>query len=420
MKKVIALAVVAAIVVWWVAAAPRDDIRIAPSVTLDPATADAIRAVDRSADFASGLEHFPSSLPGFDDVAFPGGGNRALVTGGDGKIWSFDLATHAAEPLVDPPLMAYGIHEAPGNANVAYFCASRSYGPTQPGERVGLYRLTLDTRTIEPLVVDVPATDLRNERAVVYADDDAKAPELRAGAGGSRRELLVCDNLEVSEDGRRIYFSEPFDYAGASVDDAVDEAIALAPNGRLWRHDLDTGATRLIAEGFHFINGVLYDPHPGQPREESVIVNQTSHFRLTRFHLRGAKAGTSEVVLDGLTGMNDGMDRDPAGRIWLALFTEGSGVLAWAHRNAWVKPILMRLPARLLLRKPRRTGVLVLTPDGRRPLYSAMYEGPLLTSIASAVPSPHGLYLANLALGDRERQQTGMVRLKWPAQLRTN
>jgi hypothetical protein len=137
---------------------------------------------------------------------------------------------------------------------------------------------------------------------------------------------------------------------------------------------------------------VLYDLHNGQPREESVIVNQTSHFRLTRFYLRGPKAGTAEVVLDGLTGMNDGMDRDAAGRIWLALFTEGSPVLTWLHAHAWVKPLFLRIPPKLLLREPRRTGVLVLSPDGRRPLYAAMYKGPLLTSIPSAVATPAGVY----------------------------
>jgi hypothetical protein len=417
MKKWLTIAVLAAILIWWMAAAPRADISIAASVKLDPATAEAIKAVDHSADFAAALRHFPSALPGFDDLAPVPGSKTALVTGGDGKIWTVDLDTHVAQPLLDPPLMAYGIHEAPGDSKHAYFCASRSYGPSPPGERVGLYRLALDTRTVEPLVVDVPATSLRNERPIVYADDNPNAPELRRGSG-SARALLVCDNLEVSADGRRIYFSEPFDYSDASVDDAVDEAIALAPNGRLWRYDLDTGVTRLIAEGFHFINGVLYDPHEGQPREESVIVNQTSHFRLTRFYLRGPKAGTAEVVLDGITGMNDGMDRDAAGRIWLALFTEGSPVLTWMHAHAWVKPLFMRIPPQLLLREPRRTGVLVLSPDGRRPLYAAMYQGPLLTSIPSAVATPAGVYLANLALGDRDRQQTGMVRLDWPSSLR--
>jgi hypothetical protein len=413
MRKWLLFAVLALAAIWWVAAAPRPEIEIAPSVTLDPSTATAIAAVDRSTEFAAGLEQFPSELPGLDDLVILDGGT-ALVTGGDGRIWSVNLDTHAAQPFVDPPLTAYGIHEAPGDPKHVYLCSSRSYGPSPPGERVGLYRLDLETRAVEPLVVDVPATSLANERPVVYADDDPNAPELRAGAKTPARALIVCDNLEVSEDGRRIYFSEPFDYTGASVDDAVDEAIALAPNGRLWLYDMDRGATRLVAEGFHFINGVLYDLHPGQPREDSVIVNQTSHFRLTRFYLRGPKAGRAEVVLDGLTGMNDGIDRDAAGRIWVALFTEGRPVLTWLHANAWAKPLVMRVPTRLLFREPGRTGVLVLTPDGKTPLYAAMYDGPLLTSIPSAVSTPRGVYLANLALGDRSRQQTGIVRLKWP------
>ena len=137
-----------------------------------------------------------------------------------------------------------------------------------------LYRLSLDTRKVDPLVLDVPATDLMNERPIVYADNDSGAPELGPGINAARRPLIVCDNLDVSADGKRIYFSEPFDYANATVDDALDEALALPPNGRLWRYDIESDTTRLIAEGFHFINGVLYDLHPGQPREESVLVTQ--------------------------------------------------------------------------------------------------------------------------------------------------
>jgi sugar lactone lactonase YvrE len=227
----------------------------------------------------------------------------------------------------------------------------------------------------------------------------------------------VCDNLEVSEDGRRIYFSEPFAYENASVDDAIDEAIALAGNGRLWRYDLDTGATRLVAEGFHFINGVLYDPHPTGQRESSVVVTQTSLFRVTRFFLNGSKAGSDEVVIDGLPGTPDGMDRDGAGRIWLAMFVERSRLLTWVHGHAWIKPLLMRIPTRLLLSQPQRTGVVVLSPDGKRPLYSAFYKGDKLFSIASAVPSLEHVYLAHVALDDSDRGRMGIQRLKWPREL---
>jgi sugar lactone lactonase YvrE len=418
MRRLVVVLLLAVIVAgWWVAAAPRPEIEIADSITFNRATEDAIRTVDRSAEFAASLEQFPSKVPAFDDAVFLQDGTTALVTAVDGQIWRVNLGNHAAEPLVDPPLMAYGIHEAPGDSNHIYFCASRSYAAAAADDRVGLYRLALDTRKVESLVLDVPATDLMNERPVVYADNDSGAPELRPGDATPKRPLIVCDNLEVSEDGRRIYFSEPFDYAGASVDDALDEALALAPNGRLWRYDLETGATRLIAEGFHFINGVLYDLHPGQPREESVLVTQTSLFRLTRFYLSGPKAGRDEVVLDGLTGLDDGMDRDASGRIWLALFSHRSRLLTWVHENAWIKPLFMRVPVRLLMALPQQTGVLVVSPDGRTPLYSALYDGDVLASVASAVPSQAGVYLANEALGPESREQNRIVRLKWPSAL---
>jgi hypothetical protein len=65
--------------------------------------------------------------------------------------------------------------------------------------------------------------------------------------------------------------------------------------------------------------------------------------------------------------MNDGIDRDANGRIWLALSTEGRPVLTWLHANAWAKALVLRLPTKLLFSKPGRTGVLVLTPYGKTP-----------------------------------------------------
>lgn len=384
MRRLVIILVLAILVgVWWVRAAPRAEIEVAGSITLNRATAEAIRAVDRSAEFAAGLDQFSSDVPPFDDMAFLQDGTTALVTATDGRIWRLNLANHSGDPLVDPPLMAYGIHDAPGDPNRMYFCASGSYSGGGPDERVGLYRFSLDTRQVEPLVLDVPATDLMNERPIVYGDSDSDAPERGPGNDVPTRALIVCDNLEVSGDGRRIYFTEPFDYTGATVDDALDEAIALAPNGRLWRYDIETDTTRLIAEGFHFINGVLYDLHPGQPREESVLVTQTSLFRLTRFFLRGPKAGRAEVVLDGITGLDDGIDRDAEGRVWLALFSHRSRLLTWVHEHAWIKPFFMRVPARLLTALPQQTGVLVVSPDGSTPLYSALYDGDALASVAS-------------------------------------
>jgi hypothetical protein len=401
---------------WWVAAAPRREIVVSGPVVFDDATSRAMAAVDRSDEFAASLAILPSALPGHDDIVFLADGRRALATAMDGRIWMIDRTTHAAEPFVDPPLMPSGMHEVPGDPSHLYFCASRLYGQTYPdSEAVGLYRLDIDTRTIEPVVLRVPATEIDRDHPVVYADADLAAPELAPGGSTASRPLAFCNDLELSADGRRIYFSEPFAYEGASMGGGtIPEAVSLARNGRLWRHDLDRGTTRLIAEGFNFIDGVLYDLHPGEPRERAVLVSQTPHFRLTRFVLAGPQAGSAEVVLDGITGMPDGLDRDRDGRIWAGLLKERSGLLTWLHANAWLKPLFLRLP---LDRVPqsRRSGVLVLSPDGRTPVYAASYDGPLVTNIASAVPGPDGVYLTPF-----EPAHTGLVRLPYPKTLPLN
>jgi len=136
MRRLVILLVLAILVgVWWVRAAPRPEIQVAGSITINRATAEAIRAVDRSVEFAAGLEQFPSDVPPFDDMAFLQDGTTALVTATDGRIWRLNLANHSGDPLVDPPRMAYGIHDAPGDPNHLYFCASGSYSDGASQER---------------------------------------------------------------------------------------------------------------------------------------------------------------------------------------------------------------------------------------------------------------------------------------------
>jgi hypothetical protein len=37
--------------------------------------------------------------------------------------------------------------------------------------------------------------------------------------------------------------------------------------------------------------------------------------------------------------------------------------------------------------------------------------------VSSAVPSPSGIYLANISLDNTEAKNVGLQRLKWPAEL---
>lgn len=82
-KKVFAVATVLLAGFWWLRAAPPDYLRIGDAVVFDGITSKAIAAVDHSAEFAASLEHFPSALPGHDDIVFLGDGVSALVSAMD-------------------------------------------------------------------------------------------------------------------------------------------------------------------------------------------------------------------------------------------------------------------------------------------------------------------------------------------------
>lgn len=399
-----------ALVAWWFLAVPPGYHAVPPRIVYGPEATQAAQAVDQSDAFAQGLETIPVDIPGYDDIVFLEGGKRWLLSAMDGQIWSYEPGTGKAEPFIKPPKMAAGMHESPTDKDVVYFCASRLWGDKYADdERVGLYRLRVASKKIEPVVLDVPNKGI--ERAQAWALDDPKAPKLsKTSAPFGKRALEFCNDLEISEDGQRVYFSEPFSHPGASMGGGtIPEALALQGNGRIWVHDLSLNETRLVSEGLHFPDGLLLDQHPGQAREMSLLTSLTTGFGVARVYVDGPKAGQTEMVHSGLPGMCDGMDRDGAGNIWCAMYAHRSGFLTWLHANPWAKHVLLRLPLNWIP-QPKRTGLIVLSPDASKMIYSAWYQGDQLTHNASTLVGPDGYAYPT----PFSRTHRGIVRIKNP------
>lgn len=386
----------------WILTAPPDYLSIAPPYRMGDAPQSILQVMAEGDPIGDQMQTIARAVHGYDDLVLQEHLHRAFATGRDGWIWQIDLETGDAERLLDVPLMAAGAHEVPGDDDRICFCASHLSGATYPeSERVGLYELTVSTKSVRLLVDRVPMPPPIEKpppgnQGTVFTEATETRLRLDAMNDTNSRALAFCNDLAITEDGKRIYFSEPFPYEGASMGaGAFGEAITLGKNGRLWRYDRDDEAVALVAQDYNFIDGVLAEDFD-RSQEESVLVTETTKFRILRLYIRGEKAGQDEIVWENLPSMADGMERDDAGRIWIGMIKKRSGLITWIHAHPFIKPFILRLP-QSLLPVPTVTATMALSADASTPLYYAEHPGTAVHDIAAAIPGSQYLYLANFS-----------------------
>jgi sugar lactone lactonase YvrE len=412
--KMLAVGLVVAAVGAWVFSAPPDYIRPAEAYVL-PETSTALLAVKADGDALGAADLTGPEVPGHDDVVLQEARGQAFITARDGWIWRLELQGGKAERFVQTPLVPSGAKFFPDDPDRMLFCASHLYGfqPVRDAP-VGVYELRLSTREIRPVGLRVPLPPPPDEaegEGRVFPLEATPALRFADMTDANSRAVAFCNDLDISADGKRVYFSEPYAYPGAAMGEAAfREAISLARNGRLWTFDLDRQSAQLVAQDFHFVDGVSVDP-VGEGIEESIVVSETPKFRLLRFFVGGPKAGTAEILQEGLPGMPDGLSRDEHGRIYVALYHGRPGSAAWIHAHPWIKPLLLRLPYELFPIS-HETGYLVLDPSGRQPLYLTLHDGQRVRDISKVNPGRDGIYLASF-----QQDNQGVHYVSYPAAL---
>lgn len=222
---------------------------------------------------------------------------------------------------------------------------------------------------------------------LVAISQDGAVRDLATSVEG--RPLGFANDLDVAADGT-IYFTESssrFTVKGAGPIRAIAEN---RPDGRVLAYDPATGATRVVATGLHFPNGVTVT-HGGR----ALMVAETARYRLSRVWLSGPETGKVEALPHPLPGIPDGIMNDGKGTVWAALvprdaFLDGLAPHPWA-RNA-----MGYMPDGLLmgLASGTSTGIVAaLDEDGRvqRTLVDA--TGRMKGGIANVAPVGGSLYL---------------------------
>ncbi len=224
-------------------------------------------------------------------------------------------------------------------------------------------------------------------KGLLSVSPDGRITTLPTDVAG--KPVHFADDLDIARDGT-IYFSDASDKFG--IDGFLYDMLEGRPHGRLLRYDPATKTTTVLLSDLYFANGVALSQH-----EDFVLVNETYRFRVTRYWLKGERAGKSDVFVDNLPGYPDNITSNRRGTFWLALVTVRNETGDWLSPHPFLKNTLAKLP-RAFLPKPQPYGFVIKLDETGRILQSFQDpSGEHLPAITSVFEHDGSLYLGSLS-----------------------
>ena len=225
--------------------------------------------------------------------------------------------------------------------------------------------------------------------------ENGKLEVLSAEQGGVP--FKFTDDLDVGEDGV-VYFTDAS--SKYTFEDHPLDILEHQPNGRLLAWHPDTKKTELLLGGLRFANGVAV-AHDGQ----SVLVNETSDYRVTRVYIAGPKKGSHDVFAENLPGFPDNItySREKQ-RYWVALAAPRDSALDMMGPMPFLRKAVGRLPAALQPKAKRVAQVVALDLNGKVIQYLEDESGDSFSPLSSVREGGGFLYL-----GSFERDAVGKI-----------
>jgi sugar lactone lactonase YvrE len=189
--------------------------------------------------------------------------------------------------------------------------------------------------------------------------------------------VTFADNLDLESDGT-VWFSAPTrEHTLAQVELDVWNS---RPTGRLLRYDRKTKSASVVLDNLFYANGVAVAQD-----DSFVLVAEFLAFRITRYWLRGERAGTHEVFVDGLPGYPDNITRTPDGHFLVGLSLQRLPGLDQQRPHPSRVEVIYRLPA-FLKPKPQYPGYLLeFDANGRLLRFAADERGEVTAQVTAGV-----------------------------------
>ncbi len=207
------------------------------------------------------------------------------------------------------------------------------------------------------------------------------------------------DDVDIAIDGI-IYFSDA-SYRWA-IKDYRSDIIEHIPYGRLLAYNPNTKESTVILNDLYFANGVAVSPD-----QSFVLINETSEYRIQKVWISGEKTGTSEILMDNLPGIPDGISSNGKGIFWVAFPSKRKEIIDNLAGKPFVRKMVMRLPESMQP-APDRFGFIIGIDGEGNVIHNLQDPNPESFSPITSVEEHEGyLYLGSLTF-------EGFGRIKTP------
>ena len=206
-------------------------------------------------------------------------------------------------------------------------------------------------------------------KGLIAIAPDAKITVLTDQVGGDA--IRYADAVVVARTTGKMYLSDastrfaPKDWGG-TFNASILDIIEGAATGRILEYDPATKATRIVAHGLSFANGVALSAD-----EQTLFVNETGLYRVWKIAVAAngldvrSNSPQATVLLDNLPGYPDNLMRGLDGKIWLGLVKPRNPVADNMGDKPWLRAMTLRLP-RMFWPVPKAYGhVTAFTEDGK-------------------------------------------------------
>lgn len=98
------------------------------------------------------------------------------------------------------------------------------------------------------------------------------------------------------------------------------------------------------------------------PNEAYLLINETMHYRITRYWLDGENAGQTDIYIENLPGFADNFSYNDEGIFWVAMVYPRDQLVDSILPRPFLRMVIMRLPEAMRVSEPDPMG-LVITLD---------------------------------------------------------